>query len=124
MYLKTNYDLDSIHSISLTGGEPLIWADFLKEFMPRVKVKYYLETNATIADNLEKIIQNVDIISADIKLPSCSGILDSFERHRKFFETIKNSRITCALEKEFNCDNKNIFAKIVFQNIHCKMDLF
>lgn len=113
-YLRANYDLDSIHSISLTGGEPLIWADFLKEFMPRVKVKYYLETNATIADNLEKIIHNVDVISADIKLPSCSGIGDSFERHRKFFETVRNARVKCAIEKEFNCDNRNIFAKIVF----------
>ncbi|MCM1265913.1 MAG: 7-carboxy-7-deazaguanine synthase QueE [Candidatus Gastranaerophilales bacterium] len=113
-YLKSNFDLKTIHSISLTGGEPLIWADFLKEFMPKVKVHYYLETNATIADNLEKVIQNVDIIAADIKLPSCSGISDSFERHRKFFESIRNSRITCAVQRAFNCDNKNIFAKVVF----------
>lgn len=114
IYLRDNFDLNTVQSISLTGGEPLIWADFLKEFMPRVKVKYYLETNATIADNLKKVIQNVDIIAADIKLPSCSGITDSFERHRKFFEAVQSSRIDCAIEKRFNCDNKNIFAKIVF----------
>jgi len=113
-YIKDNFDLNTVHSISLTGGEPLIWGDFLQKFMPRLNVKYYLETNATIAENVEKIIQYVDVVAADIKLPSCSGINDSFERHDKFFNAVKNSRITCAVEKEFNCDNKNIFAKVVF----------
>ena len=113
-YIKSTFDMNTIHSISLTGGEPLIWTDFLQEFMPRIKTKYYLETNATIYDSLDKIIQYVDIISADIKLPSCSGIIDSFERHYKFFKAVRESRVTCAVQRAFNCDNKNIFAKVVF----------
>ncbi|MCD8377468.1 MAG: 7-carboxy-7-deazaguanine synthase QueE [Candidatus Gastranaerophilales bacterium] len=113
-YLDCHFDMERVHSISLTGGEPLIWADFLKKFMPRIKTRYYLETNATIADNIEKIIRYVDIIAADIKLPSCSGITDAFERHEKFFDAVHHSRIDCAIEKQFNCDNKNIFSKVVF----------
>jgi 7-carboxy-7-deazaguanine synthase len=99
------FNLKSIHSISLTGGEPLIWADFLTEFLPIVKSdfkgKIYLETNSTLKNELEKIIDCIDIISADIKLPSASGIENSFAVHDEFF------KIATKYDKE-------IFAKIVF----------
>lgn len=100
-----SFNLKSVHSISLTGGEPLIWADFLNEFLPLIKEtfkgKIYLETNSTLKNNLEKIINYVDIISADIKLSSASGIENSFAVHDEFFRVAKK------YEKE-------IFAKIVF----------
>ena len=69
-YIKNNFDIKSTHSISLTGGEPLIWVDFLKEFMPMIDIKYYLETNATIDDNAKIILPYTDIIAGDVKLPS------------------------------------------------------
>lgn len=96
-----DFNLKSIHSISLTGGEPLIWADFLKGFLPLTESKIYLETNSTLKNHLEKIIDYVDIISADIKLPSASGIEGSFAIHDEFFKTAKKY-------------NKEIFAKVVF----------
>lgn len=96
-----DFNLKTIHSISLTGGEPLVWVDFLEEFLPLVQNKIYLETNSTLKDNLERIIKYVDIISADIKLPSSSGIENSFAVHDEFF------RIAQKYDKE-------IFAKIVF----------
>lgn len=99
------FDLKTIHSISLTGGEPLIWADFLCEFLPIIKQsfngKIYLETNTTLKENLEKIINFIDIISADIKLPSASGIENSFAVHDEFFKVAKKY-------------NSELFAKIVF----------
>jgi len=112
-YLK-KYDLESVHSVSLTGGEPLIWTDFLAEFLQKLKKKVYLETNATITHNLDKIIQYVDVLAADIKLPSASGIDNSFELHNKFFSAIKNYKIDCAIRHQFNCEEKKLFAKIVF----------
>lgn len=100
-----DFNLRTVHSISLTGGEPLIWADFLQEFLQKslssTGSKIYLETNSTLKNNLEKIIDYIDIISADIKLPSASGIEGSFAIHDEFFKTAKK------------CD-KEIFAKIVF----------
>lgn len=113
-YIMTNSDIENLHSVSLTGGEPLIWSDFLREFMPKFKAKYYLETNATIVHNIDDVIQNVDIISADIKLPSCSGVKNSFELHDAFFKKINEIKIDCSIKKQFNCDNENIFAKVVF----------
>lgn len=100
-----DFNIKSLHSISLTGGEPLLWPDFLVEFIPLLKNdfrgKIYLETNSTLKDNLEKVIELVDIISADIKLPSASGIENSFAVHDEFFKTAKKY---CA----------EIFVKIVF----------
>jgi len=102
LYAKISheYDLKTFHSVSLTGGEPLLHQDFLLEFIPLIKAqtKIYLETNATLPDNLAKIKNLVDIISADIKLPSSSG-MENFELHQKFFE---------------KCKGIETFAKIVF----------
>ena len=95
-----SFNLDTIASVSLTGGEPLLSADFLAEFLPLMKNrKIYLETNATLYNELDKIKLYIDIISADIKLESATGIKNSYVLHDKFFEHAKG--IEC-------------FAKIVF----------
>lgn len=98
--INSEYDLSTFHSISLTGGEPLLHCEFLQEFLPLLKnkTKIYLETNATLSENLQKVKNLIDIISADIKLPTSTGF-DSFYLHRKFFA---------------NCNGIETFAKIVF----------
>ena len=98
--ITDEYNLSTFHSISLTGGEPLLSVEFLKEFLPKLKgkAKIYLETNATLSKQLSEIKNNIDIISADIKLKSSTG-LDTTDLHKKFFE---------------QCKNIDTFAKIVF----------
>ncbi len=96
-----SFDLSLIHSISLTGGEPLLWADFLKEFLPKTNKTIYLETNATLPEKYKEIAQYVDIVSADIKLSSTTGMEEKFSLHDNFFEAVKESK-------------KELFAKIVF----------
>lgn len=92
---------NTIHSVSLTGGEPLLSAEFLKDFLPRTDKKIYLETNATLAEKFEEIKPFVDIVSADIKLESATGIKGSYKFHEKFFE---------------QCKGIETFAKIVFNS--------
>ncbi len=113
-YINEKFDIKTISYISLTGGEPLIWNEFLTEFLPKVKTKFYLETNATITDNLEKILPYIEVIAADIKLPSCSGIKNSFELHNKFFNVIKHYKVDCAVTRQYDCEGKKLFAKIIF----------
>lgn len=91
----------NIHSISLTGGEPLLSTDFLQEFLPLTNKKIYLETNGTLFNELEKIINYTDIISMDIKLPSTTGMPDLFKEHDNFIKIAKKH-------------SKEIFAKVVF----------
>ncbi len=93
------FDLDLVHSISLTGGEPLLQSEFLKEFLPLTGKKIYLETNATLADKLLEVKPLIDIIAADIKLPSATDEPNPIAFHEKFFE---------------NCRGVETFAKIVF----------
>jgi 7-carboxy-7-deazaguanine synthase len=74
------------HSVSLTGGEPLLQVDFLKEFLPELKTKVYLETNGVLPDHLAEVIDLVDIIALDIKLPSATGLSPYWKEHKKALE--------------------------------------
>lgn len=89
----------NIHSVSLTGGEPLIESDFLYELLKNVNKKIYLETNGTLYENLEKVIDYIDIVSMDIKLPSTTKMKPYWEEHAKFIEIAKE---------------KELFLKVVF----------
>ena len=75
------------HSVSFTGGEPLLNWKFIREVAEKIKpseLKIFLETNGTLADELSQIINFVDIISADIKLPSVAG--NNFDKHAEFLK--------------------------------------
>ncbi len=99
----SEFPLKSIHSISLTGGEPLLHYEFLKEFLPLVDSKTYLETNGVLYGPLTEVIDLIDIVSMDIKLDSSAKIGDLFNSHKKFLEIVKSA-------------NKEVFAKIVFDD--------
>ena len=89
-----------IHSVSLTGGEPLLHWNFISELANELKkfnVKIFLETNGTLANELQKILFAVDIISMDIKLPSAIG--------KNFFDL--NERFLKVAQK------KDLYVKIV-----------
>ncbi len=75
------------HSVSLTGGEPLLQVDFLKEFLPELKRQVYLETNGVLPGRLAEVIELVDIVAMDLKLPSATGQSAYWKEHRQFLET-------------------------------------
>jgi len=77
------------HSISLTGGEPLLQVDFLKRLIPELKkftLPLYLETNGVLPKHLEEIIDLVDIVSLDFKLPSSTGLSAYWTEHKLCLE--------------------------------------
>jgi 7-carboxy-7-deazaguanine synthase len=78
------------HSLSLTGGEPLLQVDFLKNFLPQLKetltLPIYLETNGVLPDHLAEVIDQLDILSMDIKLPSATGLSPYWKEHKKALE--------------------------------------
>lgn len=78
------------HSVVLTGGEPLMQVGFIKAFVPILrahKVAVFLETNGTLPGELKKIVDEVDIISMDIKLPSSTGLAPLWDEHVNFLRT-------------------------------------
>jgi len=84
------------HSVSITGGEPLLYVDFLKVFLPLLRkngFKVYLETNGTLPQALAEIIQDVDIIAMDFKLPSSTGQRTFWMEHRAFLKIAENVKV-------------------------------
>ncbi|WP_027718338.1 7-carboxy-7-deazaguanine synthase QueE [Desulfovirgula thermocuniculi] len=84
------------HSLSLTGGEPLLHATFLAELLPRLpktREGIYLETNGTLPEQLEPLLPYVDTIAMDIKLPSTAGIRPAWEEHRRFLQLASCRRV-------------------------------
>src|SRR5512133_397187 len=75
------------HSISITGGEPLLSADSLAELLPLLRplLPIHLETNGTMHIALEQVIPHLDYVSMDMKLPSTSGCTEHlWGLHRDF----------------------------------------
>ncbi|MBQ6296411.1 MAG: 7-carboxy-7-deazaguanine synthase QueE [Selenomonadaceae bacterium] len=81
-------------AVSFTGGEPLLHWQFVHDVASTVKNfggKIFLETNGTLPDELEKILDVVDIISMDIKLPSIAR--DCSSLHEKFLQTAQAKEV-------------------------------
>ena len=84
------------HSISFTGGEPLLAKDFRKEvFKATAKDghRHYLETNGTLHFELEELIDYIDIVAMDVKLPSSSGMGNLWHQHRKFLKVASKKEV-------------------------------
>lgn len=72
--------------IAVTGGEPLLQAEFLAELLadarwPRPRL---LETSGTQPDRLSAVLAVVDAVSMDIKLPSNTGEPPFWDAHARF----------------------------------------
>lgn len=80
---------NSHHSISITGGEPLLHATVLKGWLPSLRrlLPIYLETNGIMHAELSECIDSVDYISMDVKLPSTSGTKGLWDEHLTFMQT-------------------------------------
>lgn len=77
------------HSVSITGGEPLLSADIMTAWLPEIRklLPVHLETNGTMHIDLEKVIRHVDYISMDMKLPSTAGCNEYlWDLHRFFLQ--------------------------------------
>jgi len=94
------------HSVSFTGGEPLLYHRFLADFMPKIRplAKTYLETSGTQAEFLAAVLSSTDIIAMDIKLPSSTLEPERFAEHKTFYKLAKTSPKTA------------LFIKLVFNN--------
>lgn len=80
------------HSISFTGGEPLLQAEFLSLVFKKLKQEgniIYLETNGTLPDKLKIVLPYVDIIAMDIKIPSTANIEEHWMEHEDFLRLAK-----------------------------------
>ena len=84
------------HSVSVTGGEPLMQADSLFPVLEKLKAAgrlVSLETNGTLVGRLRKISNLIDYVSMDIKLPSVDAEDVPLDVHRRFMEACDGSKL-------------------------------
>lgn len=85
------------HSISLTGGEPLLQSGFIKGLLGNYKRYYkkpfYLETNGTLPRQLSEIIDFIDIIAMDFKLSSSTKRRPFWREHRDFLQIARKKNV-------------------------------
>ena len=82
--------------VSLTGGEPLLYTEFLKPLCAALKKRKYrtlLETSGVLWRPLSRIIGACDIIAMDLKLPSVTRQKDFLAEHRKFLALAKRKEV-------------------------------
>ncbi len=109
---KRNY-----HSISITGGEPLMQISFLEKFLKKKSSKIYLETNGVNYKELARIINVVDIVAMDMKLPSSLSGRDYFNHHQKFLKIAsrKEVLVKIVLTKKTSPEEIKRATKIIYR---------
>jgi 7-carboxy-7-deazaguanine synthase len=103
------------HSVSFTGGEPLLYSDFLKDPLKALKknsLRSYLETNGTLPDELAKVVEFVDIIAMDLKLPSSTGEGEFWSEHYEFLKIASGKRVFVKLVVTPNTEEEDIYRAV------------
>jgi 7-carboxy-7-deazaguanine synthase len=96
--------------VSLTGGEPLEQPEFAAALVHALRAKgfrIHLETAGLHADALRRMIDDVDVIAMDVKLPSATGV-EAWDRHRDFLDVLRGSAFDPARNPA-----RTIFVKVV-----------
>jgi organic radical activating enzyme len=92
----------------ITGGEPLLQADFLAEFLPEAReqlnLPVHLETSGDLVIPFISIAEHIDHVLMDIKLPSVTGEAETWEAHQRFMEKIRADEIHATIKIVVNAD--------------------
>lgn len=99
-----------VSTVSITGGEPLEQPGFVDQLARALRDKgfrIYLETAGLHAEALASVIENVDVIAADVKLFSATGI-DHRDAHRAFLRVLRGSAFDPS-----RADARTAFVKVV-----------
>lgn len=89
LYRRIKRFTQDYHSLCLTGGEPLLQKDYLKGFLRLIKydgITTYLETNGILVNEISELIDDIDIIAMDFKLPSSTGMVAYWPQHYEFLK--------------------------------------
>lgn len=111
------------HSISLTGGEPLLYANRFAGWLPALRqvLPIHLETNGTMHLALEQVIGELDYVSMDMKLPSTSGCTEHlWDLHREFLRIAqgRHASVKVVICDETPCDEIEQVCSIIDEIDH------
>jgi 7-carboxy-7-deazaguanine synthase len=84
------------HSVSLTGGEPLMQSRKLAALLPlwaASRRQVMVETNGTLPAGLARVLPWVQLVSMDLKLPSVDGEAVDPGLQRRFLEVARQRQV-------------------------------
>ena len=73
-------------TIAITGGEPLLQVEFLQELLDRLKASggsLYLDTNGSLPEHLDRVVNYFETVCLDFKIPSATGFEALWPQHEK-----------------------------------------
>ena len=76
------------HSLSITGGEPLLHVPFIKELAAHIDLPIFMETNGTLDRALAECIDCISHISMDLKLPDVLSA-PVWDAHARFLKVAR-----------------------------------
>lgn len=110
------------HSLSLTGGEPLHQVEALTAWLGplRDRLPLHLETNGTLPVALEAICDQLDLISADVKLASVCGVPTPWDAHRRFLATAADKLlcVKAVVDESTPLEEVQQIAELLLQGSH------
>ena len=97
--------------VVITGGEPLLQVDFLRELCTRLGSlgkSLHLETNGSLPEKLEAVVGLFGTVCLDFKIPSATGLPAIWEEHERSLQIAKHG---------------DVFVKIVVNNDFTPVEL-
>lgn len=90
------------HSLSITGGEPLLQEAFLREWLPDARalgLQTFLETNGMLPDHLQRLLTHLDHISMDFKAPGAINrdADEVLQTHQRFLKIASAKQVYAKL---------------------------
>ncbi|NHW22980.1 MAG: 7-carboxy-7-deazaguanine synthase QueE [Archaeoglobales archaeon] len=105
-YVQRRIDSAKVHSVSLTGGEPLLQAEFIRAL--NKTRPFYLESNMSIPEKAKKL-RFVDFVAGDLKVREAKLfdfeiLLENTFKSFKILRKTRTRRTFCkiVLPSEFN----------------------
>ncbi|NOY53760.1 MAG: 7-carboxy-7-deazaguanine synthase QueE [Deltaproteobacteria bacterium] len=117
LILSGSVQAGGIDALTLTGGEPLLYAPFLRELLPLLDHRFpcLLETNGLLSDALQSVLPWIDVVSMDVKIPSATGEAADWEGHRRFLQTggAKIGYVKTVLSPDVKEDELHLLAELI-----------
>jgi organic radical activating enzyme len=96
--------------VALTGGEPMIWGDFLGALLPGIramKLRTFLETNSHYPETLGALLPWVDYVSADVKVPFADYDLPR-EKYAEFLGLVPRGALQVKVVVTADCPEADV----------------
>ncbi|MCS7144332.1 MAG: 7-carboxy-7-deazaguanine synthase QueE [Archaeoglobaceae archaeon] len=116
-------DSTKVHSVSFTGGEPMLHAEFIR-ILRRTK-PFYLESNMTLPEKAKKL-RFVDFVAGDLKvreakLETYENLLERTFESFRILRNTKRRRTFCkiVLPSDFNAEEVLNSAMQIKEYVEC-----